>query len=100
MATVRDPVCGMTIDSETAKARTELNGQTYYFCSSVCATAFEANPDRYVTQASQAPNKDSERIEEREPPYTTRGILTSPKFGAAGSGGLEYERPPEADDRT
>jgi YHS domain-containing protein len=98
MATVKDPVCGMTIDSESAKTRTEVRGQTYYFCSSGCATAFEADPERYAPQASEVAQPEQERLEEHEPPYTTLGFLTSPKFGAAGSGGLEYERLPEAHD--
>jgi len=29
--------------------------------------------------------------EEPNPPHTTTGIFTAPKFGAAGSGGLEIE---------
>ena len=99
MATVKDAVCGMTIDSESAKARAEVNGRTYFFCSSGCATAFEANPERYAPQASDVAQPQQERLEEHEPPYTTLGFLTSPKFGAAGSGGLEYERLPEAHDR-
>jgi len=35
-------------------------------------------------------------LEQHEPPYTTTPWFTAPKFGAAGSGGLEYERLPEA----
>jgi len=31
--------------------------------------------------------------EEPNPPHTTTGKITSPKFGSAGSGGLEYEGP-------
>jgi hypothetical protein len=34
---------------------------------------------------------DSESREEPNPPHTTSGIFTAPKFGAAGSGGLEIE---------
>jgi predicted small metal-binding protein len=36
-----------------------------------------------------------EPLERHEPPYTTTGGITAPKFGSAGSGGLEYERLPE-----
>lgn len=36
MATVTDPVCGMTIDSATAAAHEEYAGATYYFCSPAC----------------------------------------------------------------
>ena len=34
---------------------------------------------------------DPESREEPNPPHTTTGIFTAPKFGAAGSGGLEIE---------
>ena len=89
----------MTIDSESAKARKQLKAQTYYFCSSGCATEFEANPERYALQASEANRAESEELEKHAPPYTTLGFRTSPNFSAAASGGLEYERLPEAHDR-
>jgi hypothetical protein len=31
------------------------------------------------------------------PPHTTRGNFTAPKFGSAGSGGAEFEPGPERD---
>lgn len=31
------------------------------------------------------------------PPHTTRGKFTAPKFGSAGSGGAEFEPGPERD---
>jgi len=34
---------------------------------------------------------------EPNPPRTTRGIFTAPKFGSAGSGGAEFEPGPERD---
>ena len=36
-----------------------------------------------------------DEMERHEPPYTTTGGISAPKFGSAGSGGLEYERLPE-----
>ena len=51
----------------------------------------------------QVPGPDAERVrdldrdasvnqeEAANPPHTTTGKVTSPKFGSAGSGGLEYE---------
>ena len=42
-----DPVCGMTVDTATAKS-SAYNGQIYYFCSSEHRNAFEAAPVRYV----------------------------------------------------
>lgn len=40
---VRDPVCGMMVNPETA-LRSDLAGRAYYFCSSGCQRTFEA-PD-------------------------------------------------------
>lgn len=44
-----DPVCGMTVDPETAAGKAEYKGKTYYFCSEGCRKAFEENPERYVS---------------------------------------------------
>jgi hypothetical protein len=38
-----------------------------------------------------------ETNDDRNPPYTTTGPITAPKFGSAGSGGLENEPGPERD---
>ncbi len=43
-----DPVCGMSVDPATAAANVEHDGTTYYFCSTGCATAFTADPDKYA----------------------------------------------------
>lgn len=45
--TVKDPVCGMDIDSETAFATREHAGRTFYFCSQSCVEKFDADPHRY-----------------------------------------------------
>lgn len=38
---------------------------------------------------------DTEQMEKHEPPRTTKGGITAPKFGSAGSGGAELEPLPE-----
>lgn len=45
---VVDPVCKMEVDPETAPAKTEYRGKTYYFCAPGCKTEFERNPEKYV----------------------------------------------------
>lgn len=52
----RDPVCGMEVTYETAEARSEYNGQTYYFCSLSCKEDFDRDPEKYVTQEQQSHN--------------------------------------------
>jgi YHS domain-containing protein len=43
-----DVVCGMKVDPANAPAKSEYNGQTYYFCSKECKQRFEAQPERYI----------------------------------------------------
>ena len=50
-STVKDPVCGMTVDPHTARHRAEHAGRTYYFCGARCRTKFEADPARYLGPA-------------------------------------------------
>ena len=52
--TVKDPVCGMDIETATAAGRTEHNGQTYYFCGSKCKEKFDLNPKQYVGKSAGA----------------------------------------------
>jgi xanthine dehydrogenase accessory factor len=39
-----DPVCGMSVDVETARFRTSHDGRTYYFCSAGCLARFMEEP--------------------------------------------------------
>jgi len=48
-AIATDPVCGMPVDSHTAKYRAEHDEQTYYFCSAHCHDKFVAEPNTYLT---------------------------------------------------
>ncbi|MEO6570996.1 MAG: heavy metal translocating P-type ATPase, partial [Ilumatobacteraceae bacterium] len=48
-----DPVCGMSIDPETATAHAEHHGHTYHFCSQNCHDTFTANPDKYAIAAAE-----------------------------------------------
>lgn len=52
-----DPVCGMPVDSHTAKYRAEHYEQTYYFCSAHCHDKFVAKPDIYL--AGKTPIEES-----------------------------------------
>src|SRR5260221_496606 len=52
-ATVLDPVCGMHVDPQTARATAEHQGQTYYFCSEGCARRFSAEPEKFLARPAQ-----------------------------------------------
>ena len=45
----KDPVCGMDVNEETAAGKSEYQGKTYYFCSPGCKTAFDKDPEKYVS---------------------------------------------------
>jgi Cu+-exporting ATPase len=86
MSQVKDPVCGMTIESVTAAGgRVLYEAEEIYFCSDRCRREFQAEPERFVP-------------ERHEPPYTVKDGIAAPKFGSAGSGGLENEPLPERHD--
>lgn len=48
MAQQVDPVCKMQVDEDTAAESSEYEGQTYYFCSEVCKSTFDEDPENYV----------------------------------------------------
>jgi Cu+-exporting ATPase len=46
-----DPVCGMTVDPETARERglvLEHDGREYVFCGRGCYLEFRDNPSQYL----------------------------------------------------
>jgi xanthine dehydrogenase accessory factor len=45
-AQARDPVCGMLVEIATAVHRSEMSGETVYFCCRHCKETFDRNPIR------------------------------------------------------
>jgi Cu+-exporting ATPase len=52
-ATVRDPVCGMSVDPTTSKHRFDYHGETFHFCSAGCRTKFAADPASCLKKGSK-----------------------------------------------
>lgn len=44
-----DPVCKMKVEEKEAVATSEYKGKTYYFCAHGCKKAFDADPEKYLT---------------------------------------------------
>ena len=63
----RDPVCGMSVDPEKARARVEHGGTTYYFCCGGCAQKFQRDLEKYL-----APNGGEQKT----------GHMMTPSAGA------------------
>ncbi|WP_084375404.1 heavy metal translocating P-type ATPase [Brevundimonas vesicularis] len=53
-ATVKDPVCGMSVDPTTTAHRASHGGQDYFFCSAGCRTKFIGDPMRYLNPRVEA----------------------------------------------
>ena len=53
---VKDPVCGMMVDPQTAKHKAELHGKAYYFCCAKCHDRFVAEPRKFVASEGRAPS--------------------------------------------
>ncbi len=54
MTTVHiDPVCGMTVRSDTKHTWTH-HGQQYFFCAAHCLKRFQADPERYLKSATKS----------------------------------------------
>jgi len=51
---MKDPVCGMTVNPTTATYRDEYEGQQYFFCSRRCLEKFRAEPAKYLSRKSES----------------------------------------------
>ncbi|MGH7908882.1 MAG: heavy metal translocating P-type ATPase [Thermodesulfobacteriota bacterium] len=89
---VKDPVCGMNIDQESAAGSYEHEGKTYFFCNPYCLEKFKAEPAKYLTGALAIPHKESEpRLDAKEnvyicpmdPEVRQQGPGSCPKCGMA-----------------
>jgi len=45
---VKDPVCGMSVETDSAKHRHTHDGVEYFFCNPKCKAKFEAAPETYT----------------------------------------------------
>jgi len=45
---IRDPVCGMVLNDDTAKFKITYEGETYHFCSLSCKKKFKRHATKFV----------------------------------------------------
>ena len=48
-----DPVCGMTVQPDSAAGSFEYRDKKYYFCATRCLDKFQADPEYYLTPPEQ-----------------------------------------------
>ncbi|WP_282026627.1 heavy metal translocating P-type ATPase [Limimaricola cinnabarinus] len=60
--TAIDPVCGMSVNVETAKHVSDHEGETFYFCSAKCREKFDTRPEVFLDPALKAapPEREDE----------------------------------------
>lgn len=58
-----DPVCGMKVRPESAKGKSDFEGETYYFCSVKCKTKFDADPKAYLGKKPVPARVEAKNIE-------------------------------------
>jgi xanthine dehydrogenase accessory factor len=51
-ALVNDPVCGMTVSTDSSRP-VRYDGADYYFCCAGCRQAFEQDPDAYIKKETR-----------------------------------------------
>ena len=61
----RDPVCGMSVDPETAKHHAHHDGHDFHFCNPRCKEKFEADPKAYLTATDPVCGMDVDRSRAR-----------------------------------
>ena len=115
-ASMKDPVCGMTVDPQSARFQYQHEEITYFFCGQSCLSKFEADPVTYLssqtTQAqsrhggaskSQAANSQAEYTCPMHPEILQDTPGTCPKCGMAlepTAMTVEEEADPELADMT
>src|SRR2546427_7788246 len=104
-----DPVCHMQVMPETAAARYDYKGKTYYFCNPRCLERFKANPEQFLRPAKLETSDSKSRISNviytcpMHPEVRQMGPGACPKCGMAlepEMAILEEEANPELTDMT
>ncbi len=49
----RDPICGMMVDTTSARHKSEFHGDAYYFCCAGCKQTFDIQPDKYALASAR-----------------------------------------------
>jgi len=79
--TVKDPVCGMTVDPAKAAGKSEYRGATYFFCSDKCKQRFDSSPDHYLKPGEQPVTASTQAVQPAIDPVC--GMKVDPSQAAA-----------------
>jgi len=62
-----DPVCGMTVDPNSAAGSFEYKGQTYHFCSAHCLNKFRQDPESFVKEPTETTALEPPETQPKKP---------------------------------
>ena len=65
----KDIICGMDIEKASAAGSHQHKGETYYFCSAKCLSAFQKEPDQYLASPEEETVEEKDALES-EATYT------------------------------
>lgn len=96
-----DPVCGMQVDTQTARFISEHNGARYYFCAAGCLRRFDEHPQQYIGgEVAPSPPVVADAytcpmhpqvIQNNPGPCPLCGMLLEPVAAGAGADGADDE---------
>jgi Cu+-exporting ATPase len=73
-----DPVCGMTVEPDSAAGAFEYEGLTYYFCSLHCLQKFREAPEQFLRKTVEPPMVQPVSIQRAKPkPANSSSIVAS-----------------------
>ena len=75
---MKDPVCGMDVNPETAAGSHQHGGKIYYFCGRHCLDRFRSSPEAFLTSPLVTPAPAPPRAEGPPPPAGPRTGYTCP----------------------
>jgi P-type Cu+ transporter len=82
--TVKDPVCGMEIDTESAAGSSDYSGKEYHFCSAGCKEKFDKDPASFAQDEEHETKPQSKKTEANA--ATEYTCPMHPEVRQAGSG--------------
>ncbi len=71
-----DPVCGMTVNPDSAAGSSDYNGETYYFCSTNCLRKFRDDPEAFLKKPAESMIAQSVGIQRQAKPEAAAATQT------------------------
>ncbi len=74
-----DPVCGMTVNPDSAKGSYDFNGETFYFCSAGCLDKFRRDPAAFTGADKNIGAAEMKRVAKSDLIHTSDARHNAPR---------------------